>query len=45
MKKKFFEDPEMELVRFDPRDAFIATSGSDGFVDSEEEEQEEPDPE
>ena len=27
MKKTLFEEPEMEVVRFDARDAFIATSG------------------
>ena len=28
MKKKlFFDEPELEVVRFDPKDAYIATSG------------------
>ena len=42
MKKKFFEDPEMEVVRFDPQDIYTATSG---YNDSEYGgESEEPDP-
>ena len=33
MKKKFFEDPEMEVVRFDPQDIYTAASG---YHDSED---------
>ena len=38
--KMFFEEPELEVVRFDPKDAYIATSGCEVDADKEKDREE-----